>query len=336
VHRFFSSSLLALAGLTALGSTAEAGCGSCATNHSHDIVDTAVEAGSFKTLTAALKAAGLTKTLKGKGPFTVFAPTDAAFAKLPAGTLASLLEPENRATLTSILTHHVVAGKFTAADVMKRSTATTLNGQQVSFSTGGGVKVSGAKVIKADVDCSNGVIHVIDSVILPKPEAAQAASPLHKLSMRDIAGKQVDMANYKGRVLLIVNTASRCGYTRQYADLEALHRRYKDRGLTVLGFPCNDFGAQEPGSEAEIKRFCTERFDVSFPLFSKIHVKGPQQAPLYRLLTEAKGEVSWNFTKFLVDQHGTIVARFGSGAAPLSKSLTQAIEKALGKKASSF
>lgn len=134
-----------------------------------DIVDTAVAAGSFNTLAKALQAAGLVDTLKGKGPFTVFAPTDAAFAKLPAGTLESLLKPENKQKLTEILTYHVVAGKVTAAQAMKVNSAKTVNGKNLKISTSGGtVMIDDAKVAKADVMASNGVIHVIDSVILPK------------------------------------------------------------------------------------------------------------------------------------------------------------------------
>ena len=136
---------------------------------SKDIVDTAVAAGDFKTLAAALQAAGLVDTLKGKGPFTVFAPTDAAFAKLPAGTVESLLKPENKAKLTSILTFHVVPGNVKAADVVKLSSAKTVNGQSVAIdASGGDVKVNGARVVTADVAASNGTIHVIDTVLLPK------------------------------------------------------------------------------------------------------------------------------------------------------------------------
>lgn len=135
-----------------------------------DIVDTAVKAGQFKTLAAALTAAGLVDTLKGKGPFTVFAPTDAAFAKLPAGTLDNLLKPENKAQLTKILTYHVVAGKVTSKDLAgKALSPATVQGQTVAIdATGSSVKVGNATVTKADIETSNGVIHVVDSVILPK------------------------------------------------------------------------------------------------------------------------------------------------------------------------
>lgn len=136
-----------------------------------DIVDTAVKAGSFKTLVAAVKAAGLVDTLKGDGPFTVFAPTDAAFKKLPKGTLESLLKPENKEKLTAILTYHVIPGKVKAEDVLKLKNGTkvkTVNGKSVTISNKHGVKVDNARVTKTDIECSNGVIHVIDSVILPK------------------------------------------------------------------------------------------------------------------------------------------------------------------------
>jgi uncharacterized surface protein with fasciclin (FAS1) repeats len=134
-----------------------------------DIVDTAVAAGSFKTLAAALQAAGLVDTLKGKGPFTVFAPTDEAFAKLPKGTVEELLKPENKAKLTAILTYHVVPGAVTASQVTKLREAKTVNGQSVKVTaTGGAVMIDGARVVKTDIRASNGVIHVIDSVILPK------------------------------------------------------------------------------------------------------------------------------------------------------------------------
>jgi transforming growth factor-beta-induced protein len=145
-----------------------AGCGA-KTMPEKDIVDTAIAAGDFNTLVAAVKAAELVETLKGEGPYTVFAPTDAAFAKLPEGTLESLLEPENKAKLAGILTYHVVSGKVMAADVVKMNEAKTVNGQMLKISTTDGkVMVDGANVTKTDIECSNGVIHVIDAVVLPK------------------------------------------------------------------------------------------------------------------------------------------------------------------------
>lgn len=134
----------------------------------HDIVDTAVASGKFKTLVAAVTAAGLVETLKGDGPFTVFAPIDEAFAKLPEGVVADLLKPENKAKLQAVLTYHVVAGKVMAADVLKVTAAKTVQGQELKIDTHSGVKVDGANVVQTDIDCSNGVIHVIDAVVLPK------------------------------------------------------------------------------------------------------------------------------------------------------------------------
>ena len=138
-----------------------------ARGHSKDIVDTAVGAGSFGTLVAAVQAAGLVDTLKGEGPFTVFAPTDAAFAALPAGTVEELLKPENKDKLTAILTYHVVAGKVMSGDLSDGMTAATVNGANITIGTTGGVTVNGANVTQADIEASNGVIHVIDAVILP-------------------------------------------------------------------------------------------------------------------------------------------------------------------------
>jgi len=153
---------LSLAFLTALGANA-------ASPEKRDIVDTAVAAGNFNTLAAALKAAGLVDTLKGPGPFTVFAPTDEAFAKLPAGTVDDLLKPENHDKLVSILTYHVVPGRVLAKDVVKLHEAKTVNGKDVKITTASGkVMVGNANVVKTDIVCSNGVIHVIDSVILPQ------------------------------------------------------------------------------------------------------------------------------------------------------------------------
>jgi uncharacterized surface protein with fasciclin (FAS1) repeats len=145
-----------------------AGGDAAATSDKKDIVDTAVEAGQFKTLAAALQAAGLVETLKGPGPFTVFAPTDEAFAKLPKETLDDLLKPENKDKLAGILTFHVVSGKVMSGEVVKMTSAKTVQGQDVTIDATDGVKVNGAKVVKADIETSNGVIHVIDTVILPK------------------------------------------------------------------------------------------------------------------------------------------------------------------------
>ena len=171
MNRFLVSSLCIVTLVLATSAVALADCGKCnkGKSHKHDIVDTAVEAGSFKTLAAALDAAGLVETLKGKGPFTVFAPTDEAFAKLPEGTVAELLKPENKDKLVGILTYHVVAGKVMAADVVKLKKAETVQGSEVRIKVKDGkVKLNGANVVKTDIECTNGVIHVIDAVILPK------------------------------------------------------------------------------------------------------------------------------------------------------------------------
>jgi len=134
----------------------------------NDIIDTAVAAGAFKTLVAAVQAAGLVDTLKGKGPFTVFAPTDGAFGKLPSNAVTDLLKPENKAKLQGILTFHVVAGKVLAGDVLKLKSAKSVQGQELAIDTTDGVKVAGASVVKTDIICTNGVIHIVDSVMLPK------------------------------------------------------------------------------------------------------------------------------------------------------------------------
>ena len=160
---------LALSTLAAVALTVAPIAAAPAAAQTKDIVDTAVAAGSFKTLAAALQAAGLVDTLKGPGPFTVFAPTDEAFAKLPAGTVEMLLKPENKAKLTRILTYHVVAGKVMAADAAKLTSAKAVSGDTLTIAAhGGGVTINKAKVVKADIAASNGVIHVIDTVILPK------------------------------------------------------------------------------------------------------------------------------------------------------------------------
>jgi glutathione peroxidase len=145
---------------------------------------------------------------------------------------------------------------------------------------------------------------------------------LYDIDVRSIDGAPVRLDVYRGQTLLIVNVASRCGYTPQYAGLERLFRKYRDRGFVVLGFPCNQFGRQEPGSEAEIRAFCAEAYDITFPLFAKIDVNGPNTHPLYRLLKAAKkgvlgsGTIKWNFTKFLVDADGRVLRRYAPAATP--------------------
>jgi glutathione peroxidase len=156
------------------------------------------------------------------------------------------------------------------------------------------------------------------------------------IPFKTMEGKTTSLSAYSNHVVLIVNVASQCGYTRQYKPLEVLYRKYQDRGFIILGFPCNDFGGQEPGSLAEIRQFCTSKFDVTFPLCDKISVKpGPNQHPLYAALTGKNspfpGEVKWNFGKFLIGKNGGILARFESGDEPDSEKVTKAIEAALAK-----
>ncbi|SRR5581483_2584629 len=160
-------------------------------------------------------------------------------------------------------------------------------------------------------------------------------SPLD-FDMTDIDGKPVHLSKYKGKVVMIVNVASKCGYTPQYADLEAVYEKYKDKGLVILGFPANDFGAQEPGTNEEIKTFCTSKYNVSFPMFSKITVVGDQINPLYKFLTDKEtdgeyaGPIKWNFTKFLVSKSGNVVARFEPKIKPSDDVVIKTIEKELG------
>ncbi|MDI1447515.1 glutathione peroxidase [Polyangium sp. 6x1] len=155
---------------------------------------------------------------------------------------------------------------------------------------------------------------------------------LHDFKMKTIFGEERSLGDYRGKVVLVVNTASECGYTPQYAGLEKLHERFEAKGFAVLGFPSNDYGAQEPGTDAEIATFCTSKYGVKFPMFSKIAVKGSGKHPLYAFLTQAApaGEVKWNFEKFLVGKDGVVLGRFPSSVEPENDELVQAIEKALG------
>lgn len=169
----------------------------------------------------------------------------------------------------------------------------------------------------------------------PTPTKPVDAASVYGFTMKDIDGNDVKLEKYKGSVVMIVNTASRCGYTPQYEGLQKIYERYKDRGFVVLGFPANNFMGQEPGTEKEIKEFCTLKYNVSFPMFSKISVTGSDQHPLYGYLTNKKtnpefgGDISWNFNKFLVGRDGKIVARFGSKDKPEDPNLIEAIEKQL-------
>ncbi len=163
-----------------------------------------------------------------------------------------------------------------------------------------------------------------------------ADAPLYSIPLKDIDGKDTSLKPYAGKAMLVVNVASRCGNTKQYAGLEALWKKYQDKGLVVLGFPCNDFGGQEPGTTEEIKSFCSSKYNVSFPLFDKLHVKGAEKHPLYDALTGSAsptpGDVKWNFGKILVGRDGKILARFEPKVQPDSEEVTKAVEAALAAK----
>jgi glutathione peroxidase len=161
--------------------------------------------------------------------------------------------------------------------------------------------------------------------------SAFGASSVHEFTMKSIDGKPVALSSYKGKVLLLVNVASQCGYTPQYAGLQALHDKYKDRGLVVVGIPANNFGGQEPATDEEIKTFCTRNYNVSFPMMSKVSVKGSDMTPLYGYLTQDSGDVKWNFTKFLVGKDGKVISRYESKVKPDAAELTSALEAALAK-----
>lgn len=172
----------------------------------------------------------------------------------------------------------------------------------------------------------------------PSPTDPPKEKSVYEFKMKDIDGNDVKLDKYKGDVVMIVNTASKCGYTPQYEGLEKIYEKYKGKGFVILGFPANNFMGQEPGTDKEIKDFCTLKYQVSFPMFSKISVKGTDQHPLYTFLTnkdsdpEFAGDISWNFNKFLIDRSGKIVARFSSKDTPESDGVTSAIEKYLAEK----
>ena len=164
-----------------------------------------------------------------------------------------------------------------------------------------------------------------------------AASNIHEFTLNSIDGKASPLSAYDGKVVMLVNVASRCGYTPQYSGLEALYEKYKDRGLVILGFPANNFGGQEPGTNEEIKTFCSRKYNVTFPMMSKVSVLGDDKTPLYQFLTDKStdpkfgGDIKWNFTKFLFDRNGNPVARFEPAVTPDSPEVQSAVESALGK-----
>jgi glutathione peroxidase len=155
------------------------------------------------------------------------------------------------------------------------------------------------------------------------------ASNALEFTLNSIDGQPAPLAQYKGKVVMMVNVASQCGFTPQYAGLEALYEKYKDQGFVILGFPANNFGMQEPGTNEEIKTFCDRTYHVTFPMYAKISVKGDDKHPLYQYLTQTGGDVKWNFTKFLVGKDGKVIARFESAVKPESPEVAAAIRKAL-------
>ena len=167
---------------------------------------------------------------------------------------------------------------------------------------------------------------------------AMGASSVHEFTLKAIDGKPVALSHFKGQVMLLVNVASQCGYTPQYEGLEKLYETYKARGFVIAGFPANNFGGQEPGTDNEIQTFCKSKYGVTFPMFSKISVAGGDKAPLYGFLTDrtsnpnSGGEIQWNFTKFLVDRDGKVLQRFEPAVEPLSRELVSAVEAALKSK----
>jgi glutathione peroxidase len=159
------------------------------------------------------------------------------------------------------------------------------------------------------------------------------ASSVYDFTLNSIDGAPTPLSSFRGKVVLLVNVASKCGYTPQYAGLEKLYEKYKDKGFVIVGVPANNFGSQEPGTNEEIKTFCSRTYNVSFPMMSKVSVKGADKTPLYQFLTDASartgGEIKWNFTKFLVDKNGNVINRFESAITPESADLVKAVEQAL-------
>jgi glutathione peroxidase len=185
-------------------------------------------------------------------------------------------------------------------------------------------KISLAHILAAAVTTFAVTAHAKDK---PMPDDTN----IYSLTATTLDGQSQPLKMYKGKVALVVNVASQCGFTPQYAGLEKLYEQYKDKGFVILGFPSNDFGGQEPGTAEEIKKFCSTKYNVTFPMFEKVKTKGPGQSPIYKVLTQ-KGEPQWNFHKYLIDKNGTIVGAFPSKVTPDAPELTQAIDAALAAK----
>ena len=196
------------------------------------------------------------------------------------------------------------------------------------------------KSLVSSLVCAAGIFGMTTFASAAEKDAPRKsdAGPVLSHTMKDIDGKDFDLSQYKGKVLLITNVASQCGGTPQYKDLQALHDEFNKQGLVVVGFPCNQFGGQEPGSEKEIAEFCEKNYQVTFDMFAKIDVNGDKQAPLYKYLTSEEafpkdaGKVKWNFEKFLIGRDGKVVARFRTGVKPSDPKVVEAIEAELAKK----
>lgn len=170
--------------------------------------------------------------------------------------------------------------------------------------------------------------------VMDAAQAGEKEKSVYDFKVKNIDGKEVKLSDYKGKVLLLVNVASKCGYTPQYKDLQALYEKYGEKGLVVMGFPANNFGKQEPGTNEEIKEFCTANYDVTFPMFSKVSVKGDDQHELFKYLTslenpDFKGDINWNFEKFLIGKDGKLLHRFRSKPSPTGEEIVKAVEAAL-------
>ncbi len=216
------------------------------------------------------------------------------------GIMAKVIAKNSKLGFLLFLTGVIVAAVSTAGGALSESTASAVEGE--------------ATVSEAD----------------PVKDDTSSEAPIYKFKANALDGHEISFGDYKGKVLLIVNTASHCGYTPQYAGLEALSKKYEAEGLKVLGFPCDQFGHQEPGDAAAISSFCTKNYGVDFQMFDKIEVNGKQANPLYVYLkksTKDHGDIRWNFTKFLVDKQGKVLKRYGSMASP--ESLSADIEAAL-------
>ena len=182
------------------------------------------------------------------------------------------------------------------------------------------------------------IFSIIISLFISSPMISEPynGESFYDFTMKTIDGKEVSLEQFKGKVVLVVNVASFCGYTKQYNGLEQLYKKYRNKDLVILGFPANNFGAQEPGTDAEIKEFCSTKYSVTFPMFAKISVKDGDKHPLYKFLTSGggdeklAGEVAWNFEKFLIDRNGKIISRYKRNIEPMGDEIVTAIERELG------